>query len=874
MNIKSILCKSSLVFVTLFSLNVGAQVSFPTGTTLVGDIYSTAVTTGGTTPLGDATNSNGIQTSGTIQTYSYTFTAANNGYLQLYFRNDPSYFYVQNVSLTTGGGGNLLANPNFAGSTTLVNGLPIPVGWTSIGSSGLTASGNILTGISGCNSGGNCWVDGAVQGFDGLAQNVIVSGTTYTLRLDMGGYIADNAQAPTYLQDGSSSVEEVLLAIGALPSGISIPSNTPDITPYGDVNGGSGVNLASTILNGVSPNFNNRFDGGTLFVDIGGVFGGNFAITSNGGTIDQNGLYSTFTGIFSDDLTSGPGSLTITNTGPSTGSVTLTGQNTYTGTTTINSGATLALAGSGSIEYSSGVIVNGTFSIDNTTSGASITTLSGNGSVTLGGQNLNITSGGSNGNGSGTFDGVISGAGGSLTIVGGTQILTGSNTYTGATIVNDGATLALSGGGSISHSSALNNSGIFDITAKTGNVALGGTFNQSSTGYLLMNISPTNNQQVSVASNASLAGGLLLNASAGSYSAGRYTLITANGVTGTFGQLITNIGDYTRLGYALSYDANDVYLTLTPNVSDTQQSLVNTASALQSTFTLQNAVLANSFSYDCTVFGANNVCVSAGGRNTTVSADTLNNTSALLIAAYRPHPNYRVGAYADQNLSAVTAASTVKLGSNTPLVGLFAAWNQNQDGTGAEVKVAAALGQKNATVTRQVVATSESGSGSSQLKSQGAQLTAKYGVAVTPEVIVTPYVGIRYTQNNMAGYTEGASAAVTAPLTYSALNTNATTALAGVGASYRFIPQAIAFASVGVESDTNAANGTYSASGIAGLTPINFNANPVKTRPTATLGAYYDVNKTQRVGVTGIYRQEPYQGVSSTTVMATYTVGF
>ena len=142
-----------------------------------------------------------------------------------------------------------------------------------------------------------------------------------------------------------------------------------------------------------------------------------------------------------------------------------------------------------------------------------------------------------------------------------------------------------------------------------------------------------------------------------------------------------------------------------------------------------------------------------------------------------------------------------------------------------------------------------------------------------PEVIVSPYVGMRYTQNNMGGYTEAASSSVTAPLTYSALNTNATTALLGAGASYRFLPQAGVFASAGVETDTNTANGTYSATGVIGLTPINFNANPVKTRPTATLGAYYDIEKNQRLGITGIYRQEPYQAVQTTTVMATFTVG-
>ena len=316
-----------------------------------------------------------------------------------------------------------------------------------------------------------------------------------------------------------------------------------------------------------------------------------------------------------------------------------------------------------------------------------------------------------------------------------------------------------------------------------------------------------------------------------------------------------------------------------PSLENTQASVARTAQVLQGTYALQNSVLANSFSYDCTVFGANNICVSAGGRNTAVSAENgLNNTSALLIAAYRALPSVRIGAYADQNLSVNNAGSTVNLGNNTPLIGLFAAWNERQDGTGSELKVSAAYGQKNTTVNRGVVGSgataSEAGSGSSQLNSQGFQILGKHGFSVIQDVVVSPYVGIRYTQNNMGGYTEGTSATVTAPLTYSALNTNATTALAGVGASYRVVPKTNLFASAGVETDTNTANGSYTATGVTGLTPVNFNANPVKTRATATLGASYDVDKNQRLGITGIYRQESYQAVSTTTVMATYTVGF
>ena len=338
----------------------------------------------------------------------------------------------------------------------------------------------------------------------------------------------------------------------------------------------------------------------------------------------------------------------------------------------------------------------------------------------------------------------------------------------------------------------------------------------------------------------------------------------------------TSSGTYDNMRWSLVASGTNIYNLVFTGASlmGTQQSLVNTANSLAPVYAMQNAVLVNSFTYDCTLFDVNNICISVGGRNTQVSAaNGLNNTSALLIAAYRPHPNYRIGAYADQNLSVNNAGSTVNLTNSTPLIGIFGAWAQNPEGTGAEVRVSAAYGQKDATITRQVVGLSEPGSGSSTLNSQGAQVTAKYGFGIMDKVIVSPYVGMRYTQNNMNGYTEGSSATVTAPLTYSALNTNATTVLAGVGASYQIIPTVTTFASAGVETDTNTSNGTYSATGINGLTPVNFNPNPVKTRPTAAVGAHYDIAKNQRFGVTGIYRQEAYQAVSSTTVMATYTIG-
>ena len=80
--------------------------------------------------------------------------------------------------------------------------------------------------------------------------------------------------------------------------------------------------------------------------------------------------------------------------------------------------------------------------------------------------------------GSTSFAGVIAdgglngGTGGNLSIMGGTQTLTGDNTYTGVTFIASGAGLALSGTGSIATSSAVVANGVFDISRTTGGATI------------------------------------------------------------------------------------------------------------------------------------------------------------------------------------------------------------------------------------------------------------------------------------------------------------------------------------------------------------------------------------------------------------------
>ncbi|MBU3549108.1 ESPR domain-containing protein, partial [Polynucleobacter sp. P1-05-14] len=195
--------------------------------------------------------------------------------------------------------------------------------------------------------------DNLYQGI--LRSNSLAGFTTQTYTQSLGG----TSYTYQVLQDATNA-GWLDLCYSPIAGSCTGGSGKPDIVVAGN---SDGTNIASSIVSGVSPNFNNRFDGGTLLVDVANTYGGNFTITTNGGLINANGLASTFTGVFSDDASGVPGSLSITNSAASNGTVTLTGTNTYTGTTTIDTGATLALSGTGSIATSRGVVDNGSFDI-------------------------------------------------------------------------------------------------------------------------------------------------------------------------------------------------------------------------------------------------------------------------------------------------------------------------------------------------------------------------------------------------------------------------------------------------------------------------------------------------------------------------------
>jgi hypothetical protein len=88
------------------------------------------------------------------------------------------------------------------------------------------------------------------------------------------------------------------------------------------------------------------------------------------------------------------------------------------------------------------------------------------------------------------------------------------------------------------------------------------------------------------------------------------------------------------------------------------------------------------------------------------------------------------------------------------------------------------------------------------------------------------------------------------------------------------LPEVGVFGSVGAKLGTNNQGNNYSATGVTGLTAIALNPDAKRLRGVASVGTYYDLDKTQRISLNAVYREEAFQKVNTLSTMATYTAGF
>jgi len=307
------------------------------------------------------------------------------------------------------------------------------------------------------------------------------------------------------------------------------------------------------------------------------------------------------------------------------------------------------------------------------------------------------------------------------------------------------------------------------------------------------------------------------------------------------------------------------------DVENTYTALASDSYQLNSLLNAQNTALAVNLNSDCTVFGANNVCVGIGGRYTSVSSPTTSQTAGNIQLGYRFDPTLRVGVFLDQSISNATP-NNYAVKNSQPLAGLFAVYAPTGTDLGLQVKASAAYSSNDVDITRTTLAYTEAGKGSSKMTSQGAQIEAAYGLSVGDSWVASPLAGIRATSVVRDGYTETGGA--TFPITYNAVSQTATTAYAGAKVMGYVSPTVSVGVSAGVEQDlssniSNNSGSIYYLGGFSAAAP-----SIQKTRPFIAANADYWIEKNQRVSLGAYYNKQPLNTSDGITVLLNYTFDF
>jgi autotransporter-associated beta strand protein len=325
------------------------------------------------------------------------------------------------------------------------------------GSVALAAASSIGQTGSGTAVTGNALSVAASGGIGTAAQPLTVNGTTLTANSSGSNgnqFLADTATVglgtANALNAGNGTVTltggtfKILAGAGgnAIAAATSVTINAP----------------ATLDLNGNSEGMSALNGGGTVTSGAAGTA----TLTVNGG--------GTFSGMIQDG---GAGDVTALAVGGSGQTLTLSGANTYSGKTTVSGGATLSIGADGELGTAPAAATPGQLALNGGTLLATGGfTLNSNRGIALGSGGGTIDVTGANGL---TYGGVIAGTGALNKVDSGTLALSGSSTYSGATIVS-GGTLSIS---------ADNNLGTAPGAATAGQLVINGATLQATATFTL-----------------------------------------------------------------------------------------------------------------------------------------------------------------------------------------------------------------------------------------------------------------------------------------------------------------------------------------------------------------------------------------------------
>jgi hypothetical protein len=315
-----------------------------------------------------------------------------------------------------------------------------------------------------------------------------------------------------------------------------------------------------------------------------------------------------------------------------------------------------------------------------------------------------------------------------------------------------------------------------------------------------------------------------------------------------------------------------------PDAVNTTMAMQNNAHSLSAVLADRAAATAFALSYDCSVFGANDLCLSGGLRGNRVN--NFNNDSAeiagLLTAAYRLTPESRIGGFIDHGLVRHSPEGVTPL-NTSPMLGGFAVFQEKPDFAGLTLRAGLAYQKGDLSITRAEFENTEAGTGQAKTTALSVGAEIAYGVPVENGWLAQSYLGILRSDSQRNGYTEAFSGSVQFPISYDQFGREVNSATAGLRLRWEPAPQIGVVLGAGVEYDLDAKQDAYSGtSDIVGLEQfaISIAEESDKLRAIGSVGVRYVIAPNEVLGLDASLRQLPYGNDVAVATMVRYSIGF
>jgi probable HAF family extracellular repeat protein len=314
-----------------------------------------------------------------------------------------------------------------------------------------------------------------------------------------------------------------------------------------------------------------------------------------------------------------------------------------------------------------------------------------------------------------------------------------------------------------------------------------------------------------------------------------------------------------------------IYKSSMVDLNNTYTSLYYNGTQLNSLLNLKNSLLKSSLTQDCNKFGANNSCISVGYRHSNVNQHNAQENATNLKFAYRFSPNLRAGFVVDQAFSSNDPENFTSQNSQ-PLMGIFTNFSQNKDGSGLNLRLAAAYSSSEMSIRRNILENTEAGTGSTKLKSSGLLAEISYAKKVSKQLQIKPFASLRKTEIVRRGYTENSGADF--PISYESVKQKFTTAILGARSSFDLTKSTKLFFGAALEQNLRSRVDGYSGNISQVGSFMLSSPNIRKTTGFVEGGLSYDLDDSQRISSNVIYATQALNQAKVAMVYLSYSIGF